>query len=277
MRLTSSELVDGCAPNAMEGVLGRRVSAPLAYAPDVLERIERIRPFPFVGHGWDVWHCYELSWFVGDSIEHWIGALSIPADSPATVESKSLKLYLNSLNHHQYDTHAAARHTIERDVGACVSAPVSLACFPVDDVATITLELSGVNLPTCTKNQELAIIDPAVLTISPGKGNLVSEHLISHSLRSLCPVTAQPDWGSLSVRYSGPPIEHASLATYLDAYRTHQGFHEQCVEQIYSDLMSLGLESLQVIAFYQRRGGIDITPWRSDQAIPVNTRRIGRQ
>jgi 7-cyano-7-deazaguanine reductase len=90
-------------------------------------------------------------------------------------------------------------------------------------------------------------------------------------------VTAQPDWGSLSIRYSGPPINHTSLANYLDAYRTHQGFHEQCVEQIYSDLMGLGLESLDLVAFYQRRGGIDITPWRSSRVIPIDTQRIGRQ
>lgn len=261
----------------MEGVLGQRVSAPLSYAPEVLERIERRRSFPFLGQGWDIWHCYELSWLVGDSVEHWVGTLAIPADSPATVESKSLKLYLNSLNHHRFETHEAAKQMIERDVAACVGASVSLACLPVDQLEAITRELVGVNLPACKANQELAIIDPAVLTISPRKGNVVSEHLVSHGLRSLCPVTAQPDWGSLSVRYSGPPIEHASLANYLDAYRTHQGFHEQCVEQIYSDLMGLGLESLQVVAFYQRRGGIDITPWRSDQEIAIDTQRIGRQ
>jgi len=261
----------------MSGVLGQTVSAPLSYMPDVLERIERDRKFPFVGYGWDVWHCYELSWRVRGSVENWVGALAIPADSPATVESKSLKLYLNSLNHHSFETHEAAIRAIEHDVSVRVGAPVSLSCLPVDQLASITRELAGVNLPACNHGEGLAIIDPAVLTISPGKGNVVSEHLVSHSLRSLCPVTAQPDWGSLSIHYSGPPINHAGLAAYLDAYRTHQGFHEQCVEQIYSDLMGLGLESLDVGAFYQRRGGIDITPWRSSRVIPIDTRRIGRQ
>jgi len=147
----------------------------------------------------------------------------------------------------------------------------------VDRLASITRELVGMNLPACNTSEGLAIIDATVLTISPRKGNVVSEHLVSHSLRSLCPVTAQPDWGSLWVRYSGPPIDPASLATYLDAYRSHQGFHEQCVEQIYSDLMGLGLESLDVAAFYQRRGGIDITPWRSSGVIPIDPQRIGRQ
>jgi 7-cyano-7-deazaguanine reductase len=261
----------------MKGVLGQTVTAPLSYAPDVLERIGRSSKFPFVGYGWDIWHCYELSWVVQGVVENWVGALAIPADSPATVESKSLKLYLNSLNHHGFATHKAAVQTIERDVSAQVGAPVVLSCVPVDHLASMTRELEGVNLPPCNASEALAIIDSDVLTISPGKGNVVSEHLVSHSLRSLCPVTAQPDWGSLSIRYSGPPINHTSLANYLDAYRTHQGFHEQCVEQIYSDLMGLGLESLDLVAFYQRRGGIDITPWRSSRVIPIDTQRIGRQ
>lgn len=261
----------------MEGVLGQTVPAPLSYAPDVLERIERRRSVQHVGLGWDVWHCYEVSWCVGDEVENWVGILAIPAHSPATVESKSLKLYLNSLNHHVFESHEAARRVVERDIAACIGASVSLSCIPVDQVGTITRELTGVNLPACKVNEELVIIDPAELIISPRKGNVVSEHLVSHSLRSLCPVTSQPDWGTLSVRYSGPQIEHASLATYLDAYRTHQGFHEQCVEQIYSDLKGLGLDSLQVVGFYQRRGGIDITPWRSTMELPIDTQRIGRQ
>ena len=109
------------------------------------------------------------------------------------------------------------------------------------------------------------------------RGNVVSEHLVSHSLRSLCPVTAQPDWGSLSIRYSGREIDRGSLSQYLSGYRNHQGFHEQCVEQIFSDLMTLAPDSLQVAAFYQRRGGIDITPWRSSVPLAMTPQRLGRQ
>ena len=103
----------------------------------------------------------------------------------------------------------------------------------------------------------------------------MSEHLISHSLRSLCPVTAQPDWGSLSIRYTGQPIDHASVSAYLSAYRSHQGFHEQCVDQIYTDLMTLAPASLQVVAFYQRRGGVDITPWRSTEPLSPRSPAFG--
>ena len=152
-----------------------------------------------------------------------------------------------------------------------------LHCLPVSEVSGITEELEGINLPGCTIRAEPETISAKSLTHSPGKGNVVSEHLISHSLRSLCPVTAQPDWGSLSIRYTGQPIDHASVSAYLSAYRSHQGFHEQCVDQIYTDLMTLAPASLQVVAFYQRRGGVDITPWRSTEPLSPDPQRLGRQ
>ena len=88
----------------------------------------------------------------------------------------------------------------------------------------------------------------------------MSEHLVSHSLRSLCPVTAQPDWGSLSIRYSGREMDRDSLSQYLSGYRNHQGFHEQCVEQIFSDLMTMAPDSLQVAAFISAAAGSILRP-----------------
>ena len=102
----------------MAGVLGRRVAAPDAYAPEVLEPIERLRPAGAAPFGWDVWHAYELSWCVGEVISESVGWFAVPADSPATVESKSLKLYLNSLNHHSFTCDQEAVETISRDVSA---------------------------------------------------------------------------------------------------------------------------------------------------------------
>ena len=261
----------------MVGVLGQTVAAPSVYTPGILERIERVSSRGHAGFGWDVWHCYELSWCVKDAVETWVGVLGIPADSPATVESKSLKLYLNSLNHHDFDSTPHAIAVITEDVSQCVGASVVLNLLPVIAVSEITTELTGVNLPPCPLGVEVGIIDPDHLSISPGKGNIVSEQLISHSLRSLCPVTSQPDWGSLLIEYTGQQINHDSVARYLSGYRAHQGFHEQCLEQIFSDLMALPISKLMVAAFYQRRGGIDITPWRSSEPLPMSPQRLGRQ
>tara|TARA_B100001057_G_C22726529_1_gene901943 strand:- start:172 stop:957 length:786 start_codon:yes stop_codon:yes gene_type:complete len=261
----------------MAGVLGQTVAAPERYAPEILEPIHRQKSAATVCFGWDIWHAYELSWCIGDEACHCVGWLAIPADSPATVESKSLKLYLNSLNFHSFGGHQEAVDTICGDISACVGATVSLECLPVEGLSDITEELDGVNLPACAAYQGIETVSADLLTHSPGKGNVVSEHLVSHSLRSVCPVTAQPDWGSLSIRYSGKAIEHESLSAYLSGYRSHQGFHEQCVDQIFTDLLTLKPDSLQVAAFYQRRGGIDITPWRNTEPLAANPQRLGRQ
>jgi len=261
----------------MAGVLGQTVAAPERYAPEALEPIHRQKNIATVCFGWDIWHAYELSWCIGDEACHWVGWLAIPAESPATVESKSLKLYLNSLNFHSFGDHQEALNTICDDISACVGAPVSLECLPVAELSGITEELDGVNLPACTAHREIEAINADSLTHSSGKGNVVSEHLVSHSLRSLCPVTAQPDWGSLSIRYTGKAVDRESVSTYLSGYRSHQGFHEQCVDQIFADLLTLKPDSLQVAGFYQRRGGIDITPWRSTEPLAANPQRLGRQ
>ena len=261
----------------MAGVLGQTVAAPERYAPEVLEPIHRQKSIATVCFGWDIWHAYELSWCIGDEACHWVGWLAIPAESPATVESKSLKLYLNSLNFHSFGDHQEALNTICDDISACVGAPVTLECLPVEGLSGITEELDGVNLPACTAHREIEAINADSLTHSSGKGKVVSEHLVSHSLRSLCPVTAQPDWGSLSIRYTGKAVDRESVSTYLSGYRSHQGFHEQCVDQIFADLLTLKPDSLQVAGFYQRRGGIDITPWRSTEPLAANPQRLGRQ
>ena len=261
----------------MAGVLGQTVAAPDRYAPEVLEPIRRPDRPSITCFGWDVWHAYELSWCVGDDVCHWVGWLAIPFDSRATVESKSLKLYLNSLNNHQFGSHDEAVGAICADISACIGATVTLECLPVDALSGITQELDGVNLPACVAPTGVETISADSLTHSPGKGNVVSEHLVSHGLRSLCPVTAQPDWGSLSIRYSGKAIDHQGVSTYLSSYRSHQGFHEQCVDQVFKDLLCLEPDSLQVVGFYQRRGGIDITPWRSTEPLAVNPQRLGRQ
>ena len=261
----------------MAGVLGQTVAAPERYAPEVLEPIRRPKSVATAYFGWDVWHAYELSWCVGEEACHWVGWLTIPADSPATVESKSLKLYLNSLNFHSFGDHQEALSTICGDISVRVGAKVLLECLPVEELSGITEELDGVSLSACAAHQGMKTISAESLTHLPGKGNVVSEHLVSHSLRSLCPVTAQPDWGSLSIRYTGKAIDHKSVSTYLSGYRSHQGFHEQCVDQIFADLLTLKPHSLQVAGFYQRRGGIDITPWRSTEPLAANPQRLGRQ
>jgi 7-cyano-7-deazaguanine reductase len=102
----------------------------------------------------------------------------------------------------------------------------------------------------------------------------------SNLLRSNCPVTNQPDWGTLAVSIrSEHPINEANMLRYILSFRQHNGFHEQCVEQIFADLSRCYAPSeLMVRAWYTRRGGIDINPCRvSDISLLPKPSRLIRQ
>ena len=95
------------------------------------------------------------------------------------------------------------------------------------------------------------------------------ETLYTHLLKSNCLVTAQPDWGSMLIRYSGPRIDQAGLLRYIVSYRNHPEFHEQCVERCFWDIWQYCKPTtLTVQAQYTRRGGLDINPIRSSEPLP---------
>jgi 7-cyano-7-deazaguanine reductase len=97
-------------------------------------------------------------------------------------------------------------------------------------------------------------------------------------LRSNCPVTGQPDWASVLITYRGPRLDERALLQYLVSFRTHDDYHEQCVERMFVDLQSrCHPEALSVQAFYTRRGGLDINPFRSNWQEPPRHGRLWRQ
>ena len=87
-------------------------------------------------------------------------------------------------------------------------------------------------------------------------------------------MTGQPDSGSVLIRYRGPPIERAALTRYIVSYRQHSDFHENCVERMFVDIAArCRPQELTVYARFQRRGGIDINPFRSNfEQDPPNSR-----
>jgi 7-cyano-7-deazaguanine reductase len=110
------------------------------------------------------------------------------------------------------------------------------------------------------------------------EARVVEEALHSHLLKSNCPVTSQPDWGSVAVQYSGAALDHASFLAYIVSFRQHSDFHEQCVERIFMDLQRLlKPERLTVSARYVRRGGLDINPYRSTETLTLENGRLARQ
>ena len=250
----------------MAGVLGQTVAAPGEYAPSVLERIDRRlgrdgikNPSENISSGHDIWHCYELSWTLPDeAVTFTTGALIIPASSSFTVESKSLKLYLNSLNAHVFNNDEEAIACIEKDLSELTQSRVKLIRVDPSEVQAMSFRLD----------------DDRVRTGDIGK----TVAFRCNGFRSLCPVTAQPDWASLCVEVSASDYNEASIIQAIESLRNHQGFHEQCVEDLYSRIENmLNPAELHVVGFFQRRGGIDITPWRSSAPTKPRITRLFEQ
>ena len=248
------------------GVLGNVVAAPEVYAPEVLEAIDRGRgrsqiaqPSTNLTTGYDVWHCYELSWLLNSGeVRYATGALIIPASSPNTVESKSLKLYLNSLNAHTFTSDADAVACIERDLSGLTEANVKLELQTFE----------ALQKSSCL----VEAVEPFTAADQPAK------RFKSVGFRSLCPVTSQPDWATLVIDVSETQFDAEVIGNCIESLRNHQGFHEQCVEDLYSRLeRALEPDSLQVVGFFQRRGGIDITPWRSSTETTPSVTRLFEQ
>ncbi|MFV0276427.1 MAG: NADPH-dependent 7-cyano-7-deazaguanine reductase QueF [Parahaliea sp.] len=250
-------------------LLGRQVAVSGRYAPELLYPIPRaparealgIDPLapPFAGV--DLWHAYELSWLDGEGRPlSRVGRFMVPAGSPHLVESKSFKLYLNSLNQERFDNEEAAVRRICADLAVVAGAPVALALFAVDDPLLAGHPLPGECLDGLPGRWRPGEPDADQLCTVAGEGMAVHTHL----LRSLCPVTGQPDWASVWIATEGGSLDRLSLLEYLLAYRNHQEFHEQCVERIFRDIqLACRPRELHVQAFYTRRGGLDITPFRS--------------
>ena len=259
--------------------LGREVAYPSQYDPGLLFPIPRAAAraeiglaaaLPFVGQ--DRWHVYELGWLdMRGKPCVATATLWVPAASPNLVESKSLKLYLNSLNAARFASAADVRARIAADLSACAGAGVTVE-FGLPPVADAEGEsIDGLELDIDHYGP------PQAGFLHADGGEAVAETLVSALLKSNCPVTGQPDWASLHLRYRGPRIDRVGLLRYLVGYREHAGFHEQCVEQIFLDVMRrCRPDRLSVEARYTRRGGLDINPWRATAGIdaPVALRTL---
>lgn len=263
----SSTYISQYDPSLLFGIARATKWHELGFSADTL---------PYVGV--DVWNCYELSWLLpsGKPVVA-IAQFIVPADSPNIIESKSFKLYLNSFNQSTYSSFAEVQAVLSADLSQVAQAPVQVELKTLREVAAEGLhEPQGV----CIDDLDINVSQyehPAVEQLACGSEQ-AEEQLYSHLLKSNCPVTGQPDWGTLQVHYRGAALEHASLLAYLVSFRQHQDFHEQCVERIFLDLQRcLKPELLTVSARYVRRGGLDINPYRSTQHCTVDNLRLARQ
>ena len=281
-------------PLETHGILGQSTSYPKTYAPDMLYPIPRALgranlalPADALSIGMDWWQVFEMSWLNSHGISQVAMArLAIPATSDYIVESKSLKLYFNSLNFTEFDNQQAVKAAVEKDLSACLRTDVTLEIFEVNIANSLPISAPQgdcIDNALDSSDKKIAIVsdvDPSSLTVAhQGASDSQLQILHSHLLRSNCPVTNQPDWGTLEIQIDSQPIDRAGLLEYILSFRQHNGFHEQCVEQIFSDLTQVfAPKTLMVRAWYTRRGGIDINPCRvSDISLLPPPSRLNRQ
>ena len=235
---------------------------------------------PFFGA--DMWTAFEVSWLnERGKPQLAIAHLTVPCESPNIIESKSLKLYLNSFNNTVFTDIAAVMVILRRDlsaaawhgvtsqgvVGVRMVAPSAFDAQPIHELDGLSLDRLDID---CTRYTPA----PDLLSTTTGEAP-VSEVLVSHLLKSNCLVTGQPDWGSVQISYSGQALNQEGLLQYLISYRNHNEFHEQCVERIFMDIWTRCKPTrLSVYARYTRRGGLDINPYRTSHpvALPANIR-----
>ncbi|MGL4206233.1 MAG: NADPH-dependent 7-cyano-7-deazaguanine reductase QueF [Aeromonadaceae bacterium] len=265
--------------------LGKANDYIAEYAPHLLQAVPRSLNRDAIGltaslpfHGRDIWGLYELSWLnsKGKPMVA-MGEVSVDAESHNIIESKSFKLYLNSLNQTKFPDMESVRQTLIRDLSQCAQGQVDVQLHTLDEAPHQFGKLPG----ECLDEQDLEITEygfSAELLANATSEVVVEEALHSHLLKSNCLVTSQPDWGSVLIHYRGPRIDRAALLRYLISFRQHNEFHEQCVERIFMDLLHHCQPSeLTVYARYTRRGGLDINPFRSNWQSSVITHRLIRQ
>ena len=269
-------------------VLGKPTCYQTEYNPGLLFVIPRqikrdeiglTGTLPFMGA--DIWNGYELSWLnPRGKPQIAIATFIVPADSPNIIESKSFKLYLNSFNQTRLDSNEELLNRLRTDLSQAAGASVQVRLTLPEAFSSLAMgELEGELLDRLDIEIDSYTPNPALLSVQ-ADAEPVEQKLVSHLLKSNCLVTGQPDWASVQIHYVGAPIEQAGLLQYLIGFRTHNEFHEQCVERIFVDILRQCKPiKLSVYARYTRRGGLDINPWRtnfSTGGLPPN-RRHARQ
>ena len=260
--------------------LGKQVEYPKQYAPEMLVAVPRHlnreqyglneEQLPFIGY--DTWHAYELSFLTKKGLPV-TGLLKIvyPATNVSIVESKSLKLYLNSFNMHRFGNTAnegliEVISTINEDLNQLLNTEVKVGFFKESDAETSFDFNSYQTLEALPLVDDISFSDfneaPQLLQISEESGQL---RVATHLLRSNCKITNQPDWGSAYIFMNGAKLpETKSLLQYLVSIRNENHFHEEICEMIYKRLWDIFQpDQLAVSCIYTRRGGIDICPVRA--------------
>lgn len=265
--------------------LGKATVYVETYTPDLLFPIPRalardkigieLASLPF--EGVDFWNGFELSWLnPKGKPEIALVEFSFNCHAPKIVESKSLKLYLNSFTQSQYESLNAVEKIIEKDLSEATEGAVKVKLIPLHSEKNFKIDkFKGICLDQLDIETDCYQVNAEFLQTTPEN---IEESLYSDLLKSNCLATGQPDWGSLMIHYRGPKIDREGLLKYIISFRKHSGFAEHCIEQIFCEIQTRCKPThLTVYARYTKRGGLDINPFRSNFENPPENLRHVRQ
>ena len=263
--------------------LGKKSQGSDKYNPSLLVAIPRFENrkqyniqnnnLPF--DGWDVWHAYEFSAMTENGVPVTrLMKLKYNCASEFLVESKSLKLYLNSFNMTKFGSSITecleiCKKTIEKDLSEKLETEVTVN-FIQNNTEKSEIFNNFQNIMNFVDEKTLKVEkfkEAPELLSTEETAKEKNYYLMFDSLRSNCRVTHQPDFGDLFLYYrSKKHIIESSIVKYLSSFRSEYHFHEECCEMIYKRLFDLldSSDELFVCALYTRRGGIDICPVRTN-------------
>ena len=217
--------------------LGKHNSLSRNSSLDRISRKESRKDFnEFESYGLDIWNAYEFSYLLNGKPKIVVLEISIPSNSKYTIESKSMKLFLNSFFNKNFANQAEVINILTKRISKKCNLGVKI--------------VSKSSFKTFDRNKYT------------NKSGL----LVYKGFRSICPVTSQPDWGNIYIYSSSNTLNKKEIYNFLFSLRNHGGFHENCVEKIFLYIKeTFSIDHLEICGRFLRRGGIDINPIRSSQ------------
>ena len=220
-------------------VLGKKSKKLNFSGKDLLDSIPRNRKK--IEHGIDIWNVYDFMFKDKKEVPHLkVLEIIIPSNSKFIVESKSMKLYLNSFYDTAFTNQSEILKKIKRDLKSLIKDDVKLRFIDKFSVEPKNINLNQSNCETIQRRKIIKF----------------------NGFRSICPVTSQPDFANIYI-YSSDPLSRDWLLSYLTSFKDHGDFHEQCIESVFNTILrNFNPKHLEVAGRFQRRGGIDINPVR---------------
>ncbi|NBW56943.1 NADPH-dependent 7-cyano-7-deazaguanine reductase QueF [bacterium] len=270
--------------------LGKITGYKCTYDPSLLVREPRQNNRKHLGikdeelpfSGYDIWNAYEVSCITAEGMPiAAIAKIVYPCTSKYIVESKSIKLYMNSFNMEKISGNIVSvlnqlQNTISKDLSNLLETDVRVyvrSTTAVDDSLHYPPVLPNSLYPTLEQGIDVTTIQASIYNETPGLLNAIeipeskTQRFHSALLKSNCRVTSQPDWGDVYIHYKGKyEINPTSLLHYIVSFRDECHFHEEICETIYKRFYDkFSPEELVVTCLYVRRGGIDINPTRANR------------